>query len=139
MDGAQAIIEQFARAGQMVQIARAVGLAGGAVATRFQGTALGAEARGADVHAALAGVKAAVAGGAGGQDAIKHIDATRHAFQQIFGRTDAQQVARLAIGQFGDGGLQHGPHQVFGFANGQPANGKAGEGQRADEAGAGRT
>ena len=70
---------------------------------------------------------------AGRQDAIEDVDAAQDAVDQVFGRTDSHQVARLVLGQQRRDHIQHGVHLVFGFAHRQAPDGNPGRIERSDK------
>ena len=72
----------------------------------------------------------AVAGVAGGHDAVKHVNAVEHAFYQVFGCAHAHQVMRLVRGQLGANVVQQAHHVFFGFAHAQAAHRHARQVQR---------
>jgi hypothetical protein len=78
-----------------------------------------------DVEAAFAGEEQAVAGGAGGQNAVHHVDAHAGVLLDFVGVADAHDVARLVFGQqrqnFGD----HFKGQVARLADAEAADGVA--------------
>ena len=88
MDGAQLRAENFADFVQMMQVAAAEMLAGVAGAGFVQRAFVVAVFGVADFEVAEAGEEPAVAGVAGGHDAVEHVHAVRHAVHQIFGCAD---------------------------------------------------
>ena len=98
MDGAQLRAENFADFVQVVQVAAAEVLAGvtgaGFVQRAFVVAVLGV----ADFEVAEASEQPAVAGVAGGHDAVEHVHAVCHAVHQIFGRADTHQIMRFVFG-----------------------------------------
>ena len=125
VDGAQLRAEDFADFVQMVQVAAAEVLAGVAGAGFVQRAFVVAVLGVADFEIAEAGEEPAVAGVAGGHDAVEHVHAVRHAVHQIFGRADAHQVMRFVFGQHGGERAKHAVHFGLGFAYGKAANGDA--------------
>ena len=64
------------------------------------------------------------------QDAIEDVNAAQNAIDQIFGRADAHQIARLVFGKIWIHHIEHRMHFVFGLAHRQPADGNAGRIER---------
>ena len=69
----------------------------------------------------------AVAGVAGGHDAVEHVHAREHAVDQVFGCAHAHQITRLARRQLRCNVSEHSPHVFFGLAHTQAADGVAGQ------------
>ncbi len=78
-----------------------------------------------DVASTGGGEKRTGATHAGGRDAVKHIDAARHAFHEIFRKADAHEVSRAVGRERCIHHIEHGVHVRFCFANGQSANAEA--------------
>ncbi|MNV27676.1 hypothetical protein D3C71_1188320 [compost metagenome] len=79
----------------------------------------------ADADRAERGEKVAVAGVAGGHDAVEHVHATGHAFDQILRATNAHQVARAVGGQDRVHVVEHGVALMLGLTHRQAADGIA--------------
>ncbi len=62
---------------------------------------------------------------AGGVNAVEHVDALADHFEQLGGGAEAHGVARLVFWEKGFGILDGGEHFVFGFADGDAADGVA--------------
>ena len=127
VDGVQLRAQNFAGAVQVVQVGAAemrTGVAGAGFVERAGVVfVLGVF----DFDVAETGEQPAVAGVAGGHDAVEHVHAVRHAVHQVFRCADAHQVMRFVFGQYGADGAQHAVHFGLGFADGQAADGEAGE------------
>jgi hypothetical protein len=78
-----------------------------------------------DVEAALAGEEQGVAGGAGGKNAIHHVDAHSSVLLDFVGVADAHDVARLVFGQQRQHFRDHFEGELAGLANAEPADGVA--------------
>jgi len=80
---------QFSGSEEMTKISARVTTAYGTTTFRIDGALILRVARVLDKHAAFAGVKAGVARGARGEDAIHHVDAARDVVGDLFGTADA--------------------------------------------------
>src|SRR2546423_12033095 len=79
----------------MAQVRPGEMAAGEAITIFFDGPKIGFASAGLDAEAAFAGEGSAVAGDARRQDAIEHIDAASHQFDELGGRAQAHRIARL--------------------------------------------
>ena len=138
VDAGQHGAEHFAAAVEVVEVGAAE--TAGGVALRVGGALAGVAGAGrvhrahiafvpcvAHFQVAKAGEHMAVAGVAGGHDAIEHVDAALHTGDQIFWGANAHEVVRLVGRQLGANVLQHAHHVVFGLAHAQASHGNAGE------------
>ena len=81
-----------------------------------------AEAQGAGV-----GEGQGVAAVSRGEDAIEHVDAAFDGFEDVFGVADAHEVAGFEVGDEGSDSFDGVDHALVAFADGEPAEGVAGE------------
>ena len=80
-----------------------------------------------DLDVAKTGEQPAIAGVTRRHDAVEHVDAVRHARHQVFRRAHAHQVMRLVGRQARTHVGQHAHHVFLRLADGQAADGDAGE------------
>ncbi|MBA7592027.1 hypothetical protein ES708_34199 [subsurface metagenome] len=80
-----------------------------------------------DVLPPLPAKEGAVAGDARGQGAIEDITTPGNGFDDVFGRADPHQVARLAFGEAGYRLFNHSQGCFLGLADTQAADGITGE------------
>jgi hypothetical protein len=129
--GAQGLFgyEEVAEVGAGVaaaDLAGAGGVDGALVVGVFE--ALDVHADGGAVFAGLGGAEEeAVAGGAGGEDAVHHVDAHAGVLLDLVGVADAHDVARLVAGKEFEGAGDHLAGDLARFADGEAADGVAGE------------
>ena len=109
----------------MTEISAGEIFAGEAIAGFFYGAEVGFVCAGLDADAAFAGEGGAVAGDAGGKDAIEHIDAARDEFNHLGRRAEAHRVAGLVGGEERFGDFDGAKHFGFGFADADAADGVA--------------
>jgi len=69
----------------------------------------------------------------GRQDAIEDVNPAQNAVDQILGRADSHQVARLVLGQVRLHHVEHGVHFLLGLSHRQAADGDAGRIKSSDE------
>ena len=100
--------------------------AGGAVAVVVERPWVGAELGALDVEAAVAGERGAVPAHARGRDAVEEVDAAQHAFDEIFGKADAHEVARPVARQLAVDDLEDAVHVGLRFADRESADAEAG-------------
>ena len=98
VDGVQRAGERFACVHQMAEIGARVAAADRAIASWVGRVLVFCVLLVLDVEAALAGEKQAVARGAGGQNAVHHVDAHARILLDFVGIADAHHVARLVFG-----------------------------------------
>jgi hypothetical protein len=70
-----------------------------------------------DVKGAVEREGHAVAGHAGGHDAVEHVDAARDHFQNLRGGAEAHRVAGFVVRQEGNGIFDRAEHLMLGFAD----------------------
>ena len=75
-----------------------------------------------EIDRAAAGEGLAGAAGAGGQDAVEHVDAAGDGTDQVGGLADAHEVARAIVGQQRAGRVERGEHELLRLAHGQAAD-----------------
>jgi len=91
--------EHFTAAVEVVQVGAREPRAGGAGAARVERLLVGLVAGVANPQVAEAREQVAVAGVSRRHHAVEHVDAGGDAIEQVLGRADAHQVARLGCGQ----------------------------------------
>ncbi|EHM49730.1 hypothetical protein HMPREF9080_02979 [Cardiobacterium valvarum F0432] len=101
-----------------------------AITTFFDGAQVAFVDAVAQFQGAEAGEKVGVAGVARRHDAVEHVDATPHAFYEVFRFADAHQVARFVRGQVRQGVVEGVVARFQRFADRQPADGIAGQVER---------
>ena len=109
----------------MAEIGAGEIFAGEAITVFFDGAEVGFVSAGFDADAAFAGEGGAVAGDAGGEDAIEHVNAARDEFDHLGGRAETHRVARLLGGKKRFGDFDGAKHFGFGFADADAADGVA--------------
>ena len=137
MDGAEAQCADLARFIEVAQVSPAEGATGVAAAAFLHRARVFGILGVAQVDAPLGREERAVARDARGQHAVEHIYAAIDRLDDVLGRADAHQVARLIGGQRRAGFVQRGVHLRFGLAHSQAADGVAGEVKGREEVGAG--
>ena len=103
VDGTEGAAEGFAGVHEVAEIGAGVALAGGAGAVGVGREGVVGEAAVFDVHAAFAGEEESVSCGAGGDDAVHHVDAHAGVFDDLVGVADAHDVTGLVGGEQGEG------------------------------------
>ena len=117
--------ENFTDVEEVPQVGASEMAASEAIAVFFDGAEVGFVRTGFDADAALASEGGAVAGDAGGKDAIEHVDAASDEFDHLSGRTEAHRVAGLVGGEMRLGDFDGTKHFRFGFADADAADGVA--------------
>jgi hypothetical protein len=135
VDAAEAIVELFFGAEEVMDVGGAIVQASVTIATVFDGSLDSAEAGGLDIDASGMGEETAVASDAGRENAIEHIHTEADADNQIFRGANAEEMAGFQAREFGSDLREHVPQFFFWFADREAANGEARKGQIADEAG----
>ena len=130
MDGVQPRAEHLVAFVEMVQVSATVMAASVAITTLLNRTQVALVDGIAQLQRAEAGEKVSIARVARWHDAIKHINATAHAFDNILRLTDAHQVTRLGHGQMRQGVLQRRIAHFQRLADRQTANGITGQVKR---------
>ena len=130
MAGVQDAGEQFPGLKQVPEVGPAVPLADRTRAVRVKRAGVGSILGVADIDTSLAGKQRPVAGIAGGQDAIHHIDAQGHVLGELVGHSDAHDVARLFNWQVRLGGGDHVEGQRARLADRQSTDGVPGQVER---------
>ena len=121
----EAEIGQFSGAVEVSEVASGVVLAGVAGAGWIDGGFVGGVGRFLDIDLAKCGEECAVAGVAGGHDAIEHIDTPCDVFDEILGGANTHEVAGFVGGHEGNRPLHRIVHRLIGLADAQSANCKA--------------
>ncbi|GAV35157.1 hypothetical protein ROTAS13_02829 [Roseomonas sp. TAS13] len=106
----------------MVQIGARVPRAGRAVAFRVEGARVLGEFRVPQVHHAARGIGPRGAAGARRDHAVEHVDAAPDGADDVGGRADAHQVARLVPGQQRRGDVEGGEHHLLPLADREAAD-----------------
>jgi hypothetical protein len=94
--------------------------AGGALAGVVERAWIRAELGAFDVESAVACEGGAVSAHAGGRDAVEQVDSAEHAFDEIFGESDAHEVARAIAWELAVDDLEDVVHVGFCLADGEP-------------------
>ncbi|EAU67275.1 hypothetical protein STIAU_4956 [Stigmatella aurantiaca DW4/3-1] len=118
---------------QVLQIAARVARAHRTVTRRIQRGVVQPVDHAGNPHQAVEGVRIALLRHLRGDDAVEHVHAPHHRFQQVRGRAHPHQVARLVRGQRGRGPGGHRLALLLGLPHRQPANGEAIERQPREE------
>jgi hypothetical protein len=117
--GAEGGKEDFSGLKEVAEVGPRVSLTGITGAVRVEGTGVGAVLGVLDNDFAFGGEEPAVAGVAGGEDAIHHIDAAGDVFGEFMGHADSHGVARAVFGEEGFGGFHHFEAQRARLADGE--------------------
>ena len=125
VDGVERGGERLAGLHQMAQIGARVAAADGAGAGGIGRGLVLSKLLVLDVEAALAGEEQSVAGGAGGKNAIHHVDAEAGVLLDFVGVADAHDVARLVFGQQRQNFRDHFKCQLARLADAEATDGVA--------------
>src|SRR3954464_226604 len=96
-----------------------------AIAVGIEWARVGAVLGALDVEAAIAGEDRAVASHPGWRDAVEEIDAAADSFDEIFGKSNPHQVARMGLRQRVVNDVEHLVHRVLLLAHRQAADAEA--------------
>ncbi len=123
VDGEQLVSQDLLGFDQVADVGPAEMGASVAIASGVDGRGIFSERGVAHDEPPCARHSRAGAGHSRGQDAIEHIHAPRHAFDQILRRADAHQIAGLIGRQDRVDHVEHGVHVRFALADAQAADG----------------
>ena len=124
MDGVEAEGEQLLADIEVPQIGAAEGPAGVAVAAGVQRAVVFGKFAALDIDLADGGVEGSVTGVAGGQHAVKHVDARGDAGHDVQRRAHAHEIPGLVGRKLGSGAVDELVEGVFVLAHGQTADGE---------------
>ena len=127
MTGDQQGAQNFFGCKQMAQVAAAVASAGRTGALRIDGAAVAAEPGVLQVYHAPGGKAGAVAGGPGGIDAVKKIDAGIDGFEHVVRCADSHDVAGFLMRQEVCRQMQEFPEDFGALTHRKAADGVAGK------------
>ena len=117
----------------MTDIGARESLASIAVTRLIQRTFIAGKSRIHQVEASFGRESGVMARETGWQDAVKDVDAAQNAVDQILGRANTHQVARLVLGQVRLHHVEHGVHFLLGLPDREAADGDTGRIERSDE------
>lgn len=135
VDGDQRPREQFLGDDEMADVGARERAAGVAIAGLVNGTAVAGEGGVHQVETSLHREGGVMTRQPRRQDAVEDVHAAGDAVDQVFGRPDAHQVARLVFGKQRGHDVEHCVHLGFGLADGESANGDSGRPEGGDELG----
>ena len=125
VDGVEGGGEGFAGLHEVAEVGSRVALADHALAGGVGLSLIFSVLFAFDVEAAFAGEEQAVARGAGGQDAVHHVDAHARVLLDLVGVADTHNVARLVGREKGQDLGDHFEGEVAGLAYAEAADGEA--------------
>src|SRR4030095_11799495 len=108
---------------QMSEVGAGVSFTDRTTARLVQGQGVGSPLRVLNVYLASGSESLSGSSISRRQNAVKHVNSMRHRLNQIFGRTDPHQIARLIRGQDRSKIANHAPHCTFFFADAQTTDG----------------
>ena len=127
VDRRQPSAGDLARLDEMADVRAGEIPAGVAVAALFNRAEIVGVLRVADNQTPLIGKAGAVARNAGGEHAVKHINAAIHALHEAIRAAHAHQIARLVHRHIGHHRVEHAIHDGLRLADGKAADAVAGE------------
>src|ERR1700727_1217726 len=127
VDSVQDLGQHFVGCVKMTQIGARIALADAAATIWVERTAILGVAGLFDRHFALRSEQQAVARGAGGKDAIHHVDTQVGVFDDFLGSATGHEIARLVFGKVLKGGFDNLAREFAGLSNAETADRVAGE------------
>ena len=127
MDAGKPCSEPLVAAEEVVQVGTGIVLTAVAVTLWIEGRKVFSEGCLLDVEASLRCHQCAMAGNAGRQDTVAHIDAVKHRIEKIVDGSDTHEVAGLFFRKLFGGHAYHAPECFLVFTNGGAADGIAGK------------
>ncbi len=134
VDGDEGGTEHFFYVEEVAEVAAGEVLAAVTVAALFEGAFVEGVFGVAEAAGAGEGKGEAVAAVASGQDAVEHVDAALDGFKDVLGVADAHEVAGFFLGEERRGVSDGFDHAGVTFADGEAAEGVAGEIECGEEA-----
>ena len=127
VDGVQDLRQQFVGCIKMTQVGPGVALADATGAIGIKWIGILSIAGLLDRNFSFGSEKQAVTRGAGGQDAIHHVDAKICILDNLFGCADSHQVARLVFGKMLQRGFDDFAGEFAGLAYAEASDGISGK------------
>src|SRR5579872_3466847 len=106
----------------MMKIGKRKRAAGGTVAPGIDGAEIVTETSIANVHPAATREQSAITSETSLQNAIEHVDAVAHGFEEILRRSNTHDIARLLRGERFGGDRHHLVEQGFRLSHGEPSD-----------------
>src|SRR2546423_6178897 len=122
VQGEQAEAEYLVGHEEMSDVGAAESSAGRAIAIGVERPGIGPEFSALDVEPPVARERSAVSSHSRRGDAVEQVDAAANAFDQVLGKPDAHQIARVSLRQRVVDDFDHLVHGVLVFPDGQSAN-----------------